>query len=212
MKKNKPKFRLYLFLGGFVLLIFALLKYTNDRVMPSVIKTMEMHAANKSVRAIDGAVKRVISQSGVSAQDLYVKSTAENGRLTSLSANTVLINTICTEIADEILSSLETLSGETVYLPLGIITGMDFLAEKGPQAFKISVRPRGNCLVDYKTSFKSEGINQVNYQIWFEIKVAVAAVNPVLSRDFVVEKRLPVVNVYIGGEVPESMMYPFKLE
>lgn len=192
---------------GFALIVFALLKYTDKRVMPSVVKIMENYGVRRSTIAIDGAVKDVIEKSGIKTEDLYVGTYAQNGRLTSLSANTVLINSLCADVAERAFKSLEEISDETVYLPLGIITGLDFLAAKGPPVFKITVTPMGSCYVDYKTSFKSEGINQVNYQIWLEIKADVGVVNPVMSKNFTVERRIAVVNTYISGDVPESMFY-----
>lgn len=217
MKKTKRKrggnggLKFFLFLCLLLLFITLALKYTNERVMPSVFKTMETHGENKSTKAIDAAVKEVVGNSGITTADLYVKSEGSDGRLTSLSANTMLINTLCADVAEEVVKKLEEIGDETVYLPLGILSGVDFLATKGPPVFEITVKPAGHCTVDYKTSFKSEGINQVNYQIWLEIKSSVTIVNPVINRNFTVERRLPVVNTYISGNVPQSMIIPFKL-
>ena len=207
---TKMRYKIILYTFLLALLSLGVTKYLEIRVMPIVIKTMEAYCTAKATGIIDKSVISALENMGIESSDLYEETINENGKLTSLAANTVLINNLCSQVVDEVLVRLAEFEDDSVDLPLGILTGFDFLAEKGPEVFKINVRPVGQCTVDYGTHFESAGINQINFQIWLEVDTKISVVNPLTNQVISVSRNIPVVNAYINGDVPESMFFPLQ--
>lgn len=208
-KRNPQKRRRGYVVFLWLAIFFGMLAYIDARVMPPVFVLMEHYGISSATRIIDESVVEVLKGGGVTTGELYSKTLDAQGKPASFSADTVRISQLCAQMSQTAMAQFNNLEQQSFKLPLGVLTGVRFLADKGPAAVSVRLRPVGEVQMDYKTSFASEGINQIHYQIWLEARATVAIVNPLGERVVAVNRNIPIVNEYMNGTVPESMLYPF---
>ena len=175
----------------------------DKRFFPAAIEIASISAQANINKLIDDSIKKITADMGLNSSDFYVKSLDNDGKVNSLSANTLLINEVCAELAVGVSQSLSNAGPEVVGIPIGSLLGIDMFANTGP-AYKVKILPRGNATVDYETSFVAAGINQINFQIWLNIESKVQIVNPLQSREMIISRKISLVNTVINGEVPPA--------
>ena len=207
-KRSKPpRKRLHgLKLGVFVslsmvVLVFAVFLAAFDKtVLPVAVEAVDMRTRNRVNEAMQTAVKEVVEDMGVTSADFY-----QNNKegVDGFSVDTMLINDVCAKVAVRVSDELSAVGKDKVAVPLGSLFGVSALANEGP-TYTVTVMPIGNALVDYDTTFKSVGINQVNFQVWLNISTTVKIVNPLQRDEIDVSRKLSLVNTVITGEVPPT--------
>jgi len=208
-KKNKSRFR-----AVFVCFILAIMilsasgVYSLDkRLMPSVLTVVDMKSKTKINAVINDSVGEIVKELGVSSSDFYERTTDGDGRILSMSVNTLLVNDICSRVAMDVSGKLVTLEKEKISMPLGSLLGIQAFANHGPD-YTVTIIPMGNAQVDYETGFEAVGINQVNFQVWLKVDSVIAVVNPLQRQEITVTRKVSLVNTVITGEVPSVYLSP----
>ena len=181
-----------------LIILLVILTGYDDRFFKTAIEITHITARQRSNDAIDTAVKNNITEMGIKTQDFFV--IIDDGMF---SANTMLINEFAGNVSRDVTEYMSQLSSEKVEVPIGLITGSNFLANLGP-SMSFSIRPMGAAVVDPETSFTSVGINQTNYKVWINVTLETQIVNPLRKETVVMTRRLMLVDTIIKGEVPES--------
>ncbi len=190
---------LTLLTAGFVWFFIEL----DTRLMPAVVDIASQNVKNRITLMVNTSVRHLTEERSISSKDFLLPEFDGGGKLTSLSVNTLLVNDICAGLSNSLTVSMSDVLEQDVSIPVGAILGIKSLANTGP-GLPISVMPVGDACVDYETSFLSEGINQINFQIWLNIQINLRIANPVISHDFEVSRKIPLVNTIIPGDVPPS--------
>lgn len=203
--KKRKSFRngffiLLFFLAAFGMLTFILFQLDN-KIMPAVLAITDLQTKTKVNSIINSSVADIIKKMELSSNDFLKKTNDDNGKIDSLSVNTILVNEICGKVATDISGKLVALDKEIISLPVGALLGIQAFANFGP-LYSITVIPMGNALVDYDTSFESVGINQTNFQVWLTVDSTVQVVNPLQRREIAVTRKISLVNTVIHGDVP----------
>ncbi len=200
--------------GGFKTVVFFLFTvvifstiyiiYNIDKLlMPMVLASYDIELKNKVNTAINKSIELVVKETEVEAASFYIKEEDVSGRITSLTVNTLLVNDICSKIAEEISLMLGTMDADDVYVPVGSFLGIDALANIGPSV-SISIKPMGSATVDYESSFESVGINQINFQVWLLVDTSIRVINPTQEGDVKMNRKVSLVNTVFSGQVPEN--------
>lgn len=224
LQKRKPaplkgrknyKFRLVIFILFSIFIIFSILTVSNfdAKMLPTAIATFNHTVKNKINIVINSAVDDVINKNKIESKDFYNCTLDNEGRISTLSLNTVLVNEICGKIAVEASKRLMNMETVAIEVPLGALLGIDVLSNMGP-TFTVLITPVGNTTVDYKTSFQSAGINQINFQVWLNIETGIRIVNPNRELEIKVNRTVTLVNTIFSGVVPENFYssFPFSVE
>ena len=153
---------------------------------------------------INYVVHEIIIQNQVTAEDFILRNfTADEKPV--FSVNTVLVNEICNAAAMAISARLNNMEPEIVSVPVGMILGLDTMAQTGPR-FSFKLAPIGNALVNYETSFTAVGINQTHFSVWLTVDSVVRIINPVQSAEIVVTRNVSLVDTIITGGVPDMYL------
>lgn len=208
MKKKKKKSIKKIFILIFIIIIISFItifiRYKNT-VLPSVLEISEKYAVNAINEKINTSVEKVISELNLTSKDFFEKNFDSDEKINYFSADTILINKVCSKTAAEISKEIKDLKDEKITLPIGIFSGIDLLSNIGPK-FSVSVLQTGNTLVDYETSFESQGINQINFKIWLVTKTEISIVNPLCSKKVSVSRKVMLVNTVFNGVVPQTYL------
>ena len=183
-----------------VMFVFRLV---SAKAMPLVNAIATLEARNRINKIILETINDTVVHSDVVSSDFYTKVEDVDGMITSLSLNTVLVNALCAELADNISDEFMAPDSQAIAIPMGTLTGIDLFANIGP-SYNVRVLPHGSAEVYYESRFESAGINQINFQVWLDVSVNMRIINPLLSGDIIVERRVPIVNTVFSGKVPEN--------
>lgn len=204
-KSLKKKLKLiFIFILLFIIIaFFYFLIQFEKKVIPVAIEISEKYAVTEINSSINKACENVISEMGLTQEDFFISSNESNDKY--ISVNTLLINNVCSKLSVKISEKLNQDRKEKIKLPIGILTGLDFLSNSGPEC-KITLKPLGSSEIDYETNFEAVGINQVNFQIYLLIKSEITIVNPFYSKNVIINRKLMLVNTIYNGEVPSTYM------
>lgn len=205
MKKNKKIplcFKLFI---SFLLLscfLFSLLMLYDTKIFKAVVEISHIQSKSTANTIIDNAVQNTIKQLNITSSDFFIE---KQQNTSSVSVNTILINTFCTTVSMAITQGMEQIADEYISIPLGVITGIEMLSHAGP-CIPFYLKPMGIASVDYETSFSSEGINQINFKIWLNVAMDIKIVNPLRSEVISVSRKIMLVDTILNGTVPERYM------
>lgn len=182
------------FIGSFL--------YIDRTLRPTITVLAETKALELANKSINKAVSEVV-KGQINYKDLMNVQVDDNGKITMIQANTVLMNSMASNVALEIQNELKKVKSTTSYIPIGTALGSPILAKYGPQ-LKVSIEPIGTVSVDFKTKFESSGINQTRHMVYIEAKTKVRVVIPLTTSTQEVNVQIPVCETIIVGDVPES--------
>ncbi len=201
-RKRKKRFSffiilIFLFLGTF-LAAFLGLHVIEKSFLPPLREISHIQCKTLANQMIDKAVADMLQEMDFSASSLLLKGT--DGE--SYTADTSLVNQFCSLLSAEITASLMELPKEVIRIPMGAATNTTFFANMGPK-IPFTLLPMGAVKVDYETSFRSVGINQINYKIWLQISIDLKIVNPLYQETLTMERKIMLADLIFSGKVPE---------
>ena len=187
-----------------VVLAACLVAYGLSNLNPIVVRMAEARARQLAVEAINQAAEEMMSPS-LRYSDLVNVSTDEQGRVTMLSANTMMMNNLSSRAALTAQRNLAALADQGVSLPLGAALGIDIFSGAGPR-FRVSVVPVGSVITRFETAFESAGINQTRHEITLEVSTLMRIVIPAGAKTVMMESTIPVAESIIVGQVPDTYL------
>ena len=126
------------------------------------------------------------------------------GRITAISANMARINTLSSEILQEVIAA--TNSGMLdEKIPVGNLLGSNLLLGRGPK-IPVKITMLTSSYADFRNELESSGINQVKHQIILEVRVQIDVLMPweVMSTEVVSE--VLIAETVLVGEVPNAYL------
>lgn len=204
--KTKNKIFRYDF---FILLILIVSIFTvssalssDSAFMETVITQAEIETKSSANNIINTAIQETIDEMNISSSDFIIK---ENSDISSISANTVLINEFCSNISNKISDYFNIQYDKIIEIPIGSLFGIEWLSNIGP-SIGFNIMPSKEALVNYNTEFNSVGINQSNFKIWIDINTTVRIINPLQKKEIEFNRKVMIVDTVINGVVPENYM------
>lgn len=207
-KKYKKTFVLKSYNSFFILiLVIALCSYIfihiDNKIKIIVDANTDILANTIAAKTIDNAINSIIKQRDIHSESFIIKNADNSGNIATLSANTLLINEICSELAVQISEQLCRLGLQKIEIPIGTITGITTFLNRGIK-ISVEVLPSGTAKVNYNTEFYSTGINQLKFKVWLNIDVVVNIITPSENRKVIVNRKLTLVDTIIKGDVPPT--------
>jgi len=186
-----------------IILIIAIL--TSYSIIESIKPIFEGLALQRAKAISTDIMNRKTSEvlSGYNYKDLVWIMEDEEGKNSILRTDVVTINKIASEIAIEVESNLASIQDEKVGIPLGGITGSQYLAGIGPE-IPIEILPAGNVTTELKTEFEAKGINQTIYRIYLELDCDIKILTPYNNISHRLENQVLLVETVIVGEIPNT--------
>lgn len=193
------KIRFFIFFILFLLLLVFLSLGILARFKPVFEEKASHSAKNIAIQIINDATDSVFS--GIDAKELVTISCDEGGKITSVSANTIEMNKLKTELSKCISEFTENAEMSTVKIPVGSLT--DFPVFQGV-GYRIPVRiaTDGYAKIDFDDKFENAGINQVRHKIYMTVSVKMSVISAVMTKSETVTTEVPVAETVISGTVP----------
>lgn len=171
---------------------------------PAILDIAESRMTAETAFAINEAVASTLANTR-GFQDFVTLEKDANGEITMLHANSAVVNDLARKTAMLTQSKINQLQSFDVNIPLGTLSGIPLLAEKGPTV-NIEISPIGTVNCVFTSVFESAGINQTLHRIYLNVKCSVDLIIPTSHK--VVESSTPILlcESLIVGKVPQTFL------
>lgn len=211
IRKKRYEKRVFSGVQGFLLLILLFvflanfIMYLNYVVKPCVTSVAEIEVKAMVEQAVNDAIQEQFSQGKKNGQLLYIKMD-DQGKVTMVQADTVAMNAVAADLTASIQRRLRNIKSVRVNLPIGSLLGSQILSQGGPK-FDLTISPLAATKVDFKTEFKSSGINQTRHKVYLEVDSTAKILVPFASDELHMKNTVLIAETVIVGDVPESYIF-----
>ena len=201
MKSLKKLLALILLVSGTLFFIFAFVftKY----LRPRILTISQSYAENEVSMIIDQEVKRIMLEEFLSYDKITIINRDSSGRVTSISANSVLINNFANELDIKIGDRIDNKDVIENKVYISSLIGSDLFSGIGPK-IPIRFQPVSVTHADITHSFEQAGINQTIHTITLLITVDIEILLPFAHSIMTVKSEMPIAQTLIVGNVPEA--------
>ncbi|MCL6448366.1 MAG: sporulation protein YunB [Armatimonadetes bacterium] len=204
MYRRRRPFR-FLLIWLLIFLFAAGIFWVDRSMRTAILKIAEVEVVQLATQAIYESVQKEIWDRNLQYQDFVQIHKDNQGRVVFMQANTVKVTRLAAEITLAAQRSLQQLKGQTLSLPLGILTGTQLLANKGPRV-KVTIAPMGTVQVNVRDKFEPAGINQTRHRLWLDFDTRVRIVIPTMAAQAEIPTQVPLAESIIVGEVPGTFV------
>lgn len=201
-RRNKRKKTFIIIVIIFVLFIYGFI-IVDRNIKPTVLAISDVQARKIATQAINEAVKNKIKDD-IKYKDLIFVNFDRDGKVTMMQANTIMMNSIASDVALEVQENIRKISTKQVKIPIG--NALNSQLFKGPN-INITIVPQGTVTVDFTTEFIESGINQTIHKVYLVIVTDVRVIVPLASDIIRIVTNIPVAETIIVGDVPESYIF-----
>ncbi len=187
-----------------LLLFTVIFIFADSRIRPQVVTLARYKVQSMVTQAANQAIIEQMEQSPLSYGDLITVQRNAAGEITLLSYNALEVNRLKSQITSTVISKVQMMDKAHIYIPVGSITNLDFLNNKGPRLHFV-ITPAAYVETDIESEFETTGINQVNHRIFIVLSVSASALIPNYSTDVNFKTRVCVAQTVIVGKVPENI-------
>lgn len=170
---------------------------------PRILSVSQRFVKNEVSMIIDEEVKNLMLEEFLSYDKITFITRDSEGKVTSVSINSVLVNNFANELDIKIgdrVESAETIRND-VYLS-GLI-GSDLFAGIGPK-IPIRFQPVSVTHADISHSFEEAGINQTIHTIRLSVSIDIEIMLPLAHSTITVVSEMPIAQTLIIGNVPKT--------
>ncbi len=184
-----------------IILLALMIVFMEKRIRPTVIAIGQARSRTIAMDIINEAVKESLTNYG--DNDLFYITTDNNQKIAMVEPNTLKINKLVSDTIKLVQERLNDLSTTETYIYFGSVFDSQLFANTGPKIY-IKLYPVGSVNIDYNTTFDKAGINQTRYMLELVVNVKMQMVAPFINDDVAVSNNVPIAEIIIVGDVPES--------
>ncbi len=230
MRKMKLKYRLK-FSNIIVLIIIIisisvllLFKLFNNRLKPIFITIANSEAKKISTLIINDAVGKQLASS-LTVENLFNISKDNNGNITSIDLNSMIVNKVLTtttstailnlklleegkieqlELPDSVIVSYDKndLKKGIIYnIPTGVVFGNTILSNIGPK-IPVKFSLIGSVTSNINTKITNYGINNALIEVYVDLTVELEVILPLMTDNIEVTSSIPIAIKLIQGNIP----------
>ena len=184
-------------------LFFILSLSYNRYILPVLTDVSQKYAVTEVNKEINSVYNNIIAQKNITQSD-FASTSSQNG-IDYVNTNTIVVNSLCSTIAENLSERLNNIEDRKIKIPVGAFTSSNILSSIGP-SLKIGIDSMGQAKADYNSSFASCGVNQVNYKLWIDVECEVSVVTPLVHKNMTVKRKIMVVDMIYNGGVPNTYL------
>ena len=201
MKKRRRHFKIWIVVF-FVALAAVGYILVDNSIRPTILSLSEARLRAIAVKAMNEAVRETIGND-ISYSDLINIQKDDQGKITLVSANTVLMNNLAASTAIAAQDKILNIGEQGISIPLGTVLGGQMLTGRGP-AIEVRVEPVGSVTTDFKTEFEAAGINQTRQKIFIVLNATVRILVGNTAQTVEISTQVLISETINIGDVPQS--------
>ncbi len=187
-----------------LLLICALVIYLVNSVGPIIVSFSEAKIKSLTTAAVNSAIFEVMLDP-LSYDNLVTIQKNDSGDITSISANSIIINKLARDMAQSTETYIKKMGEQDIKIPVGTLSGSPLLSGKG---FDISIKvlPLGSVKCQFVSEFESAGINQTRHKIYLDVLASISIILPTAQTVVKINTPVLVSESIIVGRVPDTYL------
>lgn len=199
-KKNRRKRRK---LPLIIIILVLTVLFFEVRLKPITEAVSEIQAQALVTEIINKSVLDIIDETGLTTEELESISYSPDGRVASVSTNTVTTNRLKNAVTLRIQESISGITNHRVNIPLGTIIGGEIISGTGPSV-PLFISLSGNVSSDFESSFEQGGMNQTVHSLSLKVSADINIIMPLSSVSTTVETSVLIGETVIVGSVPSG--------
>lgn len=202
-KKRKGMRAAVITVAVLVLLCF-ILTGINDRLDPLVCDIAGPQITGYITEIVNSTVRETLSRPEYTDAEFVSISKGADGKILSISLNTITLNMIKAEISETVNNRLEELTEYYVYISLANLFDDEIVFGMLPELeMRAGILPVGGVESDYTSEFSSAGINQTRLSVSVVISVKVNAQTLITTIPVESSTTVCISDTVIVGDVPQ---------
>lgn len=162
------------------------------------------NASDTITAAINDKINEKMSEGQYDYNYFVTLQKDDAGNITAISANMARINTLSSEILQEVIAATNN-GMEDIEIPLGNLLGSNLLMGRGPEV-PVKIIMLTSSYADFRNEIDSAGINQVKHQIILEVRVQIDVMLPWEVRSTEVLSEVLIAETVLVGKVPDTYL------
>ena len=200
-KKRRKKRKKRILLLTLLFLIAAIYAFTAIFIRP-VIRTVSREAIKSlTVDIVNVSVAEVMNSNPAFLQlTEVIKDDA--GNIALIQTNSEAVNMLARNVTENAQNNLNSIGDSGVKIPLGSLSGISFLAGRGPD-INIKAVQVGNIDTDFSSQFLPAGINQTIHKFFIDVTASVNIIIPGAENKVTTVTKVLIGESIIIGKVPD---------
>lgn len=189
----------------FVIIALCIAIVIADRFLKDISGAMALSNASDTITAaINDKINEKMSEGQYDYNYFVTLQKDVAGNITAISANIARINTLSSEILQEVIAA--TNNGlEDIDIPLGNLLGSNLLLDRGPN-IPVKIIMLTSSFADFRNEIESAGIKQVKHQIILEVRVQIDVMLPWEVRSTEVVSEILIAETVLVGKAPDTYL------
>ena len=171
---------------------------------PTILDIAETRLKSETTRAINEALNVAIMDNCNYSDLVTIEKNADN-EVSLIYADSSKVNLIARQMAIASQSRVNELSSFGIQIPIGTLSGVPLLSEKGPN-IKIVVSPVGTVNCTFSSTFQSAGINQTLHRVYLNVESVVDLIIPTAHTQVSTNTPILLCESIIIGKVPQTYL------
>ncbi len=196
----KPKISIYIFAFLLIATVVIMAVFSVN-----MINTMCEEEAKAEIIDVINEGNGIVQNMALGYGELFNVYKDGEEKITMITANSALINSINIILRTEIQNRLNELREEIIYLPTGAFTGIPIFSSMGSNV-PVTARIISNCHTEFISDFSEMGINQTRHRLRIRCKVDMELTVPSKTVEDVITHEILIAESVIVGEVPSTYL------
>ncbi len=185
-----------------ITLIWSTFLWIDNELRPTLFAIAENKINRHATTIISRTVENTVREQGKEALRVHTI-LDERGKVILVQPDTTQYNAITAGITNDIETELSALADIPVNIPLGQLSGISFLAGRGPE-IPIYMKPTGKISVQSQNRFEHIGINQTKHSMYLDIMIDIRIIIPFTEKTTTVQTTIPLTEYIVVGDVPQT--------
>ncbi|HIY45443.1 MAG TPA: sporulation protein YunB [Candidatus Borkfalkia excrementipullorum] len=195
----------WIILAAVLAAVIGVFVFFHKNVSGMLYSLSEATVRAAATEAVNDAVSQTLRWNNVDYNKLVTVTRGEDDRVLSLEADAQSVNLLARQTVTLSMANLSEACGEGVKVPIGVFTGIEFLAGFGPRV-TFQIIPIGSVSCDFRSSFDTAGLNQTLHSIYMDVTAAVSVVMPSKTEEISVVTQVLICESVIVGEIPDAYL------
>ena len=198
-KTNKKRNAVFII---FVCIVLTVVFALNHALRMKLRDIAVYKCKNSATDMINKSIQNTLDDLDFTYSDLVEINKNSENEITSVSCVSSKINSLKTNISNEINKGFENQDKNGFSIAVGTISGINLFSGVGPDIM-VHFEKEGSVKTNIKSSFSSAGINQTLHRIYIEVSSDIVAVAAAGTYKSSVETEFLLAETVIVGEIPE---------
>lgn len=204
-RDNRKQIKKLLILFSIMFALIALILFADRTIRPVITSFSQYKVKRVASEIINRAIVDEFVDNKISYDSLVHISRLDSGAVSSIVADTSLMNRIKADLLSTVLKNINNQDSLYLKIPIGSLSGIQLLSGMGP-TITIKILPSSTIDANFTSEFESVGINQTLHKISIHFVIEITAIIPGYTSTSKIDTDVAIAETVIVGLIPETVI------